>query len=115
MTMPAVTKSQRLHTARPTYHLWMPSILGYKGGIQTYSAFLLQALQELHPEAEYTIHLKNDPPAISNVQHGVAASAMKRFRFSGNWPSSVRTLIFASQLIETAMRHRPNLVLASHI
>lgn len=37
----------------PLIHLWFPNIFQFKGGIQTYSAFLLEALQSLEPDINY--------------------------------------------------------------
>ncbi len=93
------------------FHLWFPDIFEFKGGIQVYSAFLLEALQSLYPDASYDVFLKHDSRALA-VFPVLDAT---RFHFAGPWPLSLRTLVFASQILGSGLRQRPNLVLASHL
>ncbi len=92
-------------------HLWFPNIFEFKGGIQVYSAFLLEALQSLYPNVKYDVFLKHDTRSSPNfpfITH-------TRFHFAGTWPISLRTLVFASQILEYGIWQRPSLVIASHL
>jgi glycosyltransferase involved in cell wall biosynthesis len=92
-------------------HLWLPSIFGSKGGIQVYSAFLLQALQSAYPQAQYDVFLKHDlktSPDINYLPH-------TRFHFPGKSGSKLSTLCFASQIIIQGLLQRPDLVISTHI
>ena len=72
-------------------HIWMPEIFANKGGIQTYSAFLLQALQDLNPRVPYHVFLKND---VHGSAEAVGDSIIK-FSFARSWPKELRNLYFA--------------------
>jgi glycosyltransferase involved in cell wall biosynthesis len=93
------------------YHLWMPNIFGFKGGIQVYSAFLLKSLQQLYPQDEYSVFLKHDvQPSV-----GVAYLPQTRFYFAGRWLLPLRTLIFSAQIMGQAIWQRPDLIIATHL
>lgn len=94
-----------------TLHLWFPNIFEFKGGIQVYSAFLLEALQSLYPDIDYDVFLKHDTRAIPNF----CFLTNTRFQFAGTWPLPLRTAIFATQLVGNGLRQRPNLVLMTHL
>ena len=91
----------------PLFHLWLPGI-GETGGIQHYSACLLQALEQLYPEARLCILAKNDRPdgSRTNGRHRV-------IRF-GHLPSLLRTLAFSWQAVFMAWRDRPTACIATH-
>ncbi|MGK7928228.1 MAG: glycosyltransferase [Spirulina sp.] len=91
-------------------HLWFPNIFEFKGGIQVYSAFLLQALQELYPQKEYDVFLKHDRRSLPHIPY----LEKTRFHFSGTVPLTFRTFNFAAQLAKHCLRHRPDLIIASH-
>ncbi len=102
--MPKLLSTSRLH-------LWFPNIFGLKGGIQVYSAFLLQALQSAYPQAQYDVFLKHDvetSPDISYLPH-------TRFHFNGKCFSKLSTLYFASSIIVQGLLQRPDLVISTHI
>ncbi|TBR59177.1 glycosyltransferase family 4 protein [Mastigocladus laminosus UU774] len=92
-------------------HIWFPNIFEFKGGIQVYSGFLLEALQSLYPNIEYDVFLKHDTRCLSNV------SFIKKtqFHFTGKWPKKLRTLAFATQLLGHGLWQRPRLIISSHL
>ncbi len=92
-------------------HLWLPNIFEFKGGIQVYLAVLLEALQSLSLNSTYEVFIKHD--TRSYPEYPLLKDA--RFHFSGTWPMSIRTLVFASQIFAYGLWQRPNLVLATHI
>ncbi len=100
-----------MKNSRTTFHLWFPNIFEFKGGIQVYSAFLLEALQSLSPNSDYHIFLKHDThsspdiPLLTNTQ----------LHFCGTLPLRLRTLGFAAQIIGRGLWQRPNLAIASHL
>lgn len=89
-------------------HLWFPNIFQFKGGIQVYSAFVLQALQTLAPNYQYEVFLKHDtqvPGCLERTQ----------FHCAGQFPLAIRTPIFATQLLGFGLWKRPQLVIATHL
>jgi glycosyltransferase involved in cell wall biosynthesis len=94
-----------------TIHLWFPNIFEFKGGIQVYSAFLLQALQNLEPNLDYEVFLKHD----TSLPLDFKSSISSRFHFAGNYPLSLRTPAFAAQIISSGLWQRPNLVISTHL
>ena len=92
-------------------HLWVPNLFNFKGGIQVYSGFLLEALQSVYPTVNYDVFLKHDTcyPIDSSFKHNV------HFHFGGGWPLSLRTPAFATQIIGSGLWQRPNLVITTHL
>lgn len=92
-------------------HLWFPNIFQYKGGIQVYSEFFLEALEDLYPQIEYEVFLKHD----INLPADYGMSENINFHFAGNWHKNLRTFAFVTQLIIFAIFKRPNLIISTHI
>jgi glycosyltransferase involved in cell wall biosynthesis len=93
------------------FHIWFPEIFGFKGGIQVYSAFFLQALQNLYPQAEYHVFLKHDVQATDDIPY----LPQTQFYFTGTSPLKIRTLVFSTQIIVKALLLRPDLVITTHL
>ncbi|NEO87800.1 MAG: glycosyltransferase family 4 protein [Spirulina sp. SIO3F2] len=91
-------------------HLWFPNIFEFKGGIQVYSAFLLQALQNLGPAHQYRVLLKHDTRTVGEV----LLSTNTRYSFAGRASLRWRTISYALQLVWFGFWERPNLIIASH-
>ncbi|AFZ27935.1 glycosyltransferase [Cylindrospermum stagnale PCC 7417] len=89
-------------------HLWLPDLFNTTGGIQRYSTFCLKAFQALYPNFAYDISIKHDTEVP-------AKSPNLCFYPTGNWPLSLRTLAFASQIISLGFWQRPNLILSTHL
>ena len=96
---------------KPSFHLWLPDIFEFKGGIQVYSAFLLEALQNIAPDASYNVFLKHDTRALS--PHPFLPET--RFHFAGKSPLALRTQAYASQLLSQGLLQSPTLVIATHV
>jgi glycosyltransferase involved in cell wall biosynthesis len=94
---------------RSLIHLWFPGIFEFKGGIQVYSAFLLEALQSLYPQGQYKVFLKQDTRASPNVMSHI------QYHFAGSVPSPLRTAFFTAQIIGLGLWQRPQLVISSHV
>jgi glycosyltransferase involved in cell wall biosynthesis len=93
------------------FHLWFPNIFEFKGGIQVYSAFLLEALQTISPHILYDIFIKHDkrcPPELFSP-------ANLHFHFAGQWSLSVRTLIFALKILCYGLWQQPDLIITTHL
>lgn len=93
----------------PSFHLWFPSLFDLKGGIETYSGFLLQALKDLYPGLRPDIFLMHDrgwkqPP-----------TALSRFHFTGSYPARLRAPSFAAQAFAASIQHRPDLIISTHL
>ncbi|WP_404786644.1 glycosyltransferase [Altericista sp. CCNU0014] len=93
------------------FHLWIPNIFDFKGGIQVYSAFFLEALQALYPQDQYDVFLKHDVREPDRDGY----LPQTRFHFVGRWPLSVRTLMFSLQIVSQALLKRPDLIIATHL
>jgi len=99
------------HPDSMKFHLWVPNLFGFKGGIQVYSAFFLQALQSLYPQAQYDVFLKHDVQATSDIRY----LPQTRFHFTGAAALKIRTLIFSTQIISTGLQERPDLIITTHL
>ncbi|MDJ1179469.1 hypothetical protein PJF56_11400 [Roseofilum sp. BLCC_M91] len=74
--------------------LWFPNMFGFKGGIQVYSAFLLQVLQNLYPDRHYQVYVKHDTQSSPDLGHWYQTD----FHVTGKIPLSWRTPAFATQI-----------------
>lgn len=92
-------------------HLWVPELFCFKGGIQVYLTFLIEALHSLSTSSDYHIFLKND----SCLNSDSAFLPNSRFYFSGNWSLPLRTVAFTTQIIGQGVWQRPNLVICTHL
>lgn len=95
----------------PRCHLWFPNIFEFKGGIQVYSAFLLDALQAIAPATRYDIFLKHDrrrPPELARRENLC-------FHCTGIWNLSIRTFVFASQILLYGWLEKPDLIITTHL
>lgn len=93
-------------------HLWVPDLLASRGGIQTYSTFLLAALREARPHSEFRVFIKNEKYPAGKSREGVPLS---RLTCTGHGPAAVRTANFATQALWWAMREKPSLIITSHL
>jgi glycosyltransferase involved in cell wall biosynthesis len=88
-------------------HLWVPNIFEFRGGIQAYSGFLLQGLQRQYPDTTIRVFLKHDRTPAATVPRTY-------FHGAGRWPLRVRTWVYGLQLLWGCLRHRPDLIIATH-
>jgi len=95
----------------PKFHLWIPNIFNFKGGIQVYSGFLLNAIQNLYPNATYDVFLKHDIRTTDELSF----IKTTKFHFAGRLPDLIRTAGFAGQLILFALWQHPDLIITSHL
>ncbi|MFM6620566.1 MAG: glycosyltransferase, partial [Dolichospermum sp.] len=96
----------------PKIHVWMPDIFEFKGGIQVYSAFFIQALEKILPNSDRHIFLKNDAKSTDDLQFNPDT----KFQFAGKWKSSwLHTPVFAFQVLLAALQERPDLIICGHI
>jgi glycosyltransferase involved in cell wall biosynthesis len=90
--------------------IWIPGLFESKGGIQVYSAYFLDAIRSIYPDSQHKIFLKHDlpsqvPPTLTNTI----------YLTSGKTSPGIRTAAFATQLIQTSLRHPPNLIVSTHL
>ncbi|HEY9300423.1 MAG TPA: glycosyltransferase, partial [Phormidium sp.] len=95
----------------PLIHFWIPNIFEFKGGIQTYSAFLVEGLQTLYPNKNYEVFLKHD--TCSSADFSFLENT--RFHFAGAAPLRFRTVVFATQILINGFSRKPNLVITTHL
>jgi glycosyltransferase involved in cell wall biosynthesis len=102
---------QDMQLTEKTIHLWLPNMFGFKGGIQVYSAFLLEAIQNIYPKAKYEVFLKHDVSLPENYP----CLPETKFHFTGQIPLAFRSAAFATKLMLSGIQKRPNLIISSHI
>jgi glycosyltransferase involved in cell wall biosynthesis len=105
------TSNQTMLSQKSLLHLWIPNMFQFKGGIQTYSAFFLEALQSLYPDLDYHVFLKHDTFSLPDFNF----LADTKFHFAGTVPSSFKTLFFATQIFGYGLWQRPNLIISTHL
>ncbi|MBG1271188.1 glycosyltransferase family 4 protein [Nostoc sp. WHI] len=99
---------------KPHFHLIFPNIFNFKGGIQVYSIFLLQALQDLYPEANYDVFLKYDKHNLKQPQN-LQFLTSTRFHYFGQFAKLLQTILFATKIIILAIFQRPTIVISTHV
>ncbi|MDJ0648115.1 MAG: glycosyltransferase family 4 protein [Xenococcaceae cyanobacterium MO_188.B19] len=109
--MESILNPTQANSKNYNFHLWLPDIFAFKGGIQVYSNFLLQAIQNIYQEANYSVFLKHDKGYLSNNQY----LPHTNFHFAGKIPLSLRTPFFASQLILNGIWEKPDLIITTHL
>ncbi len=96
----------------PKIHVWLPGLFDYKGGIQVYSAFFVQALEQVLSKGDRHIFLKNDHPQPKHLRFDTRT----RFQFAGQWDSTfLHTPFFAAQVLLAAVVKKPNLIICGHV
>ncbi len=96
----------------PKIHVWLPDVFQFKGGIQVYSAFFIQALEQVLPNSDRHVFLKNDAQATDDLEF----NSRSQFNFAGRWKSSfLHTPVFAFQVLWAALYQRPDLIICGHI
>ena len=110
--------------SQPSIHLWTPGLFDFKGGIQVYSGFLLQALLRLYPHACCQTFVMHDRDSRQNRSNYLPNQALlfsentqshTRFHYCGGVPAPVRTAAFAGQLLSAGLWKAPNLILTTHV
>ncbi|MEB3226072.1 MAG: glycosyltransferase [Synechococcus sp.] len=101
-------------------HIWLPGIFDCKGGIQVYSTFFLQALEQSLPDSaprsrslrDRHIFLKNDRPRINFGE----LNSRAQWHFAGQWQSTpFHTLFFTLQVLLAAIFNRPDVIICGHV
>ncbi len=83
------------------YTLVIPNIFGFKGGIQIYSAFLLQGLQSIDSQAHYQVLLKYDrsyPPNHSFLPQ-------TNFHCFGGFYPWIQSSLMAVKMVQLALKN----------
>jgi glycosyltransferase involved in cell wall biosynthesis len=91
----------------PTIHFWTPGLLDCKGGIQTYSGFLLRSLQRLLPHVQIQVFSTHDYPPQQTDRP-------TQFHGFGSWPANLRIPAFATRVFLAGLQHRPQLIISTH-
>ena len=108
----SVLPTQNSAQQRPdTVHLWVPDYESSVGGIQTFTRFFVRAVGECLPQAHLTIFSKQDnsQPAFKPRKPPV------EFHCAGWWPTRIRTAAFTTRILTSALKHRPELILSTHV
>jgi glycosyltransferase involved in cell wall biosynthesis len=95
----------------PIIHLLTPGLFDFKGGIQTYSGFLLQGLQTVLPEATIRVFTMHDHPTTLPQ----TVSSCLSYHTTGNTPSRFRPTAFAASTLQAGLWERPDLIMTTHV
>jgi glycosyltransferase involved in cell wall biosynthesis len=106
----SISNQVSFNNGKRPVHIWIPEIFANKGGIQTYSAFFLQALQDLYPRVPYHVFLKNDVYGSAEA----VGDSITKFSFAGSWPKELRTLYFALLAVGQGLMERPGIIISTH-
>lgn len=90
--------------------IWLPELLARTGGIQNYSADMVEAVLGVVGPGRVRVLSKSDRPGELEKLFGRSI----RVAAFGNVPESIRTPVFAARLLSAAIRERPDLVIATH-
>ena len=93
-------------------HLWFPGIFDFKGGIQVFSTFFINAIETVLPNADRSVFLKNDKCQSTNLQF----DSRTQFYCSGQWTSTfLHTPYFTIQVLFSAISNKPDLIICGHV
>jgi glycosyltransferase involved in cell wall biosynthesis len=102
-------------------HVLAPNLFGFKGGVQVYSAFLLQALQRLYPSFDYTVFLKYEQ-SISHNLRALQFLPTTQFHCFGEkvynanaWSRRWQTGYSATTILASALWQRPQLTILTEL
>lgn len=100
----------------PNIHIWTPGLFDFKGGIQTYSNFFLDALRRVCPQATIQVFSTHDRPVNSAFGTFNQMKKLRHLQFHGmgNWPAQVRISAYAAQVVLAGLLYRPDLVISTH-
>ncbi|MBE8970669.1 glycosyltransferase family 4 protein [Nostocales cyanobacterium LEGE 12452] len=101
-------------SSKPRLYLIFPNIFDFKGGIQVYSKFLLKALQDIYPEADYDVFLKYDKYSLKQPDKLQFLSST-RFHYFGDLPKLLQPILFATKIIILAILQHPLIVISTHV
>jgi glycosyltransferase involved in cell wall biosynthesis len=100
-------------------HVWVPELVSKRGGIQTFSRCLIEALAEILGSDHLHVMAKNDLTEDYEItrSHDQESSEVNNPTFSGwgQWPASLRTLAFFFGIVWAAIRDRPDLIISTHL
>jgi phosphatidylinositol alpha-1,6-mannosyltransferase len=96
----------------PKIHVWLPGLFDYKGGIQVYSAFFVRALEQVLPNGDRQIFLKNDQRQTEDLRF----DSETQFHFAGRWKDTLlHTPFFVAQVLIAAVLNRPDIIICGHV
>jgi glycosyltransferase involved in cell wall biosynthesis len=91
-------------------HIWIPDLFSFTGGIQAFSRYLINAVQDGPLASPVRGVIKSDRP--SDIPDGAET---KNFSGCGHWPARLRSPRFAVECLRHVWRERPNLIVSTHL
>ncbi|MEO1353571.1 MAG: glycosyltransferase [Cyanobacteria bacterium J06635_15] len=109
-------------TASPNHFFVLaPNFFGFKGGVQVYSALVLQGIQKVYPDARYSVFLKYERSTSDAVSDFSFLPQTRFFAFgervcdTNGWRRRFRTLLSAATILVNALIYRPALIVTTEI
>lgn len=112
---------------QPHFYFLFPHVIGSNGGIEVYSAFLLQAWQSLYPKAEYDVFFRYGDSAawkLRNWQflpqtrfHYLEEKLYKEYpkELSEKWRKRFTTSLSSAKILGSAIKDRPALIVSTEL
>jgi glycosyltransferase involved in cell wall biosynthesis len=103
------------------FYFLVPNLFGFKGGIQVYSAFLIQALQKHYPDAAYDVFLKYERRAPLPSERTSFLPQTQFHCFSEQvydtrrWQRRFKTIRSCAKIMQAAMWQRPQLLVLTEL
>ncbi|MBW4522763.1 MAG: glycosyltransferase [Scytolyngbya sp. HA4215-MV1] len=103
------------------FYFLVPNLFGFKGGIQVYSAFLIQAMQKEYPSAAYDVFLKYEPslPQFTTEQSFLPQTQFHCFGEqvydTQPWRRRLKTTCSCIRILSSALRQRPQLLVLTEL
>ncbi len=103
------------------FFLLAPNFFGFKGGVQVYSALLLQSLQQAYPEAGYDVFLKYEKSIKNAVQKLKFLPQTQFYPFGekvcdhNTWRRRLKTSLSAGTILLKALINRPKLIISTEL
>ncbi|HEX5086005.1 MAG TPA: glycosyltransferase [Blastocatellia bacterium] len=91
-------------------HIWIPDLFSFTGGIQAFSRYLINAVQDGPLASPVRGIIKSDRP--SDIPDGAET---ENFSGCGHWPARLRSPRFAVECLRHVWRERPNLIVSTHL
>jgi glycosyltransferase involved in cell wall biosynthesis len=103
------------------FYFLVPNLFGFKGGIQVYSAFLIQALQKQYPDAAYDVFLKYER-RVPSPEEKTSFLPQTQFHCFGErvydtrrWQRRFKTIHSCAKILQAAIWQRPQLLVLTEL
>ncbi len=94
-------------------YIWAPNIFDFRGGLQVFLMDVVKGLSLTNTNATKAIFIKHDQP--KNLDPSFTYLKKLKFYFYGLYPLTIRTFVFAINLLFFGLWQRPNFIVVGHL